>query len=923
MAASLHRKPSAHRGFKGLPTNRWQTIENAAAKIAGQIPATLRARHISGRPTSLFGLAVYFAAFALVAIHSAAQQLAQPASTAKARLSSLIATRQAAATIAGRIAATLRARLFAISCLAWIALVAACPSAWAQAGEWALMSGSSSDNQPGVYGMLGVPAVGDIPGSRQSPVSWTDSNGHLWLFGGVSFDADGNESNLNDLWEFNPSTNEWAWMGGSSTGSQPGVYGTLGVPAPGNIPGSRFAAVSWTDSSGHFWMFGGVGFDANGTGGDLNDLWQFSPSTNEWAWMGGSSTAVNQPGVSGTLGVPAPGNIPGGRIYPVSWTDSSGNLWLFGGASDISGNFDDLWEFNPSTNEWAWMGGSTVSCNGCSPSGVYGTLGTPAPGNIPGRRYGAVSWTDTRGHLWLFGGYGDGANSTGGHLNDLWQFNPSTNEWAWMGGSGIATCNQEGWCGSSGVYGTLGEPAAGNNPGSRLVAVSWTDSSGNLWLFGGGGFDANGTPGSLNDLWQFNPSTNEWAWMGGSSTVPNCGNFGWCGQPGVYGTLGTPAPGNIPGGRGQAVGWTDSSGHLWLFGGGVELETENDLWEYWPTGATTTPVMTWPAPAAITYGTALSAAQLDATTIVAGTFEYSPAAGTVLGTGTQTLSVTFDPTDTTDYSTARASVALTVNPATPVITWPTPSAITYGTALSATQLDAGTTVPGSFIYTPAAGAVLNAGTQTLNVTFKPNDATDYTTAKASVALVVNPAITFAPLTSPVVYGVPPIHLEATSASGREVHFRVKSGRGFVHHHSWLTITGAGTVVVAAYLEGGPEVTQSIVVNKATPEMKLESWPHSIAQGQWITFKARLRGDCDRPNEVDFDRRTDAGCDRPTGKVTFFDGETRLGESWVHRDGEAVFTTDTLSAGRNSITAVYGGDENYIGVSSTPLDITVQ
>jgi hypothetical protein len=195
----------------------------------------------------------------------------------------------------------------------------------------------------------------------------------------------------------------------------------------------------------------------------------------------------------------------------------------------------------------------------------------------------------------------------------------------------------------------------------------------------------------------------------------------------------------------------------------------------------------------------------------------------------------------------------------------------------------------------------------LNVTFKPNDATDYSTAKASVTLVVNPlqAINFAPLTSPVVYGVPPIHLHATSVSGREVHFRVRSGPGFVHHDR-LTITGAGTIVVAAYLERGPEVTQSIVVDKATPTIRLESRPHSIAQGQWITFKARLRG---------------AG-DTPHGKVTFFDGETRLGEGWVNWDGEAQFSTNSLSAGTNSITAVYRGDGNYVGVTSSPLDITV-
>ena len=47
--------------------------------------------------------------------------------------------------------------------------------------------------------------------------------------------------------------------------------------------------------------------------------------------------------------------------------------------------------------------------------------------------------------------------------------------------------------------------------------------------------------------------------------------------------------------------------------------------------------------------------------------------------------------------------------ATPTITWSTPADITYGTALSATQLNATASVPGTFVYTPAAGTVLNAG----------------------------------------------------------------------------------------------------------------------------------------------------------------------------------------------------------------------
>jgi hypothetical protein len=154
-----------------------------------------------------------------------------------------------------------------------------------------------------------------------------------------------------------------------------------------------------------------------------------------------------------------------------------------------------------------------------------------------------------------------------------------------------------------------------------------------------------------------------------------------------------------------------------------------------------TPAITWAAPASIAYGMALSSTQLDASSNVAGAFVYTPAGGSVLKAGLQTLSVTFTPTDTTDYKVATATVTLTVNQATPAITWATPAAITYGTALSATQLDASSTVAGTFVYSPAAGAVLPVGPQTLSVMFTPTDTTDYTTTAATVPLTVN-AITY-------------------------------------------------------------------------------------------------------------------------------------------------------------------------------------
>jgi hypothetical protein len=67
------------------------------------------------------------------------------------------------------------------------------------------------------------------------------------------------------------------------------------------------------------------------------------------------------------------------------------------------------------SNEWAWMSGSTTEGS----FGVYGTEGTPAPQNVPGSRSEAVTWTDQKGNLWLFGGEGFDSAGNSGYLNDF------------------------------------------------------------------------------------------------------------------------------------------------------------------------------------------------------------------------------------------------------------------------------------------------------------------------------------------------------------------------------------------------------------------------------------------------------------------------------------------------------------------------
>ncbi len=430
-----------------------------------------------------------------------------------------------------------------------------CSNGPATTNIWTWESGSNQTNNAGSYGSLGIPASTNLPPSRGSAVSWEDTTGNFWLFGGTAGETVGY---FNDLWEY--AAGEWTWMSGSNLESQTGSYGTVGVAAPSNAPQARGRSAHWTDAAGNFWLFGGHGYIVfTNQSGDLSDLWKYGAGA--WTWVGGPR-GYNQPASYGVLGIGATGNIPGPRHNSVSWTDAMGNFWLYGGfgidSAGATGDLNDIWKYDGT--QWTWVGGSDLS--GQPP--VYGTQGISSSSNTPGGRDGSVVWTDSSGRLWLFGGETNFINGVYGSydFNDLWAY--SGDQWTWIGGSNVT--NQ------MGSYGVLGAASSTNIPGARDGAASWTDTAGHFWLLGG-----EDNAGNLyNDLWEY--SAGEWTWVGGSNV---------CCQSGVYGTLGTPALTNVAGARYRASSWTDSSGNLWLFGGtdnsSLFGEGEfNDLWRYQP-----------------------------------------------------------------------------------------------------------------------------------------------------------------------------------------------------------------------------------------------------------------------------------------------------------------------------------------------------
>lgn len=432
---------------------------------------------------------------------------------------------------------------------------------------WTWVGGDSLAERNGVYGTMGISSAANKPGARKLSSTWTDSLGNFYLFGGYGFGKSGPYPGaLNDLWKYNIDSALWTWIGGDSTvdvlenaGHPAGRhsasawkdkqgnfwlyggmdiedpntfsaigfsdlwkynpaantwtrikdngfnfypnYGNIGVGGITNSPGSRCGAAAWTDTLGVLWLFGGMRYSGEYTPAgrhnnqptniqdalflNCGDLWKYDTGTSLWTWVKGDSIAEQLGNAVGEMGTESVFNRPGARKGSATWLDKTSNqLWLFGGAG-----FDDLWRYNIATGNWSWMKGNSTIWHPAS----YGTAGEASPENNPGGRNEPVAWTDNIGNFWLFGG-----ETQNDILNDLWKYNLQSNEWTWLKGS---FQNQEGH------YGELGNEAPENIPPARSLGASWTDSLGNLWMFGGNGNPSWYNTKCLGDLWKIYAGT--------------------------------------------------------------------------------------------------------------------------------------------------------------------------------------------------------------------------------------------------------------------------------------------------------------------------------------------------------------------------------------------------------------------------------
>jgi subtilase family serine protease len=249
------------------------------------------------------------------------------------------------------------------------------------------------------------------------------------------------------------------------------------------------------------------------------------------------------------------------------------------------------------------------------------------------------------------------------------------------------------------------------------------------------------------------------------------------------------------------------------------------------------------------------------------------------------------------------------SPITPSLTWTNPTAIVYGAALSGVQLNATADVPGTFAYNPAAGAVLNAGTNILSVVFTPNDTFDYNSVTTSVTQVVTPAQLSVTANN------------ATRVYGQSNPAFTASYSGFVNGDGVGVLTGSPSLTTTATAGSSvadspyPIVAADGTLNAVNYTFVFDSGQLTITPASSANAVSSSANPAPTGSNVIFTATLTAvfpGSGTPTGTVQFFADSASLGSPVALVSGVASISTSSLSLGMHTISNLYLGDGNFLG-----------
>ena len=202
---------------------------------------------------------------------------------------------------------------------------------------------------------------------------------------------------------------------------------------------------------------------------------------------------------------------------------------------------------------------------------------------------------------------------------------------------------------------------------------------------------------------------------------------------------------------------------------------------------------------------------------------------TILKAGTTTITASQAGNDMFE-SAANVQQQVTINKSTPSITWTNPADVVYGTALGPTQLNASSSIDGTFAYIPISGTRLNAGNnQNLSVTFAPTDAGNYNSATKQVSINVTKAqqqVNFPTLPDETIRDAA-FNLTASASSSLPVSFSSNSDKISIANNQ-VTLLKAGRVSITASQVGNENynvassVTQPFCIKPAKPTVTISN-----------------------------------------------------------------------------------------------------
>jgi hypothetical protein len=404
--------------------------------------------------------------------------------------------------------------------------------------QWAFLGGYLDSSIPNgnSYSGLGLLSPLNKPSSREHCGSGIFNN-KIWIFGG-----NGNGAG-SDIWSYDIALRSWVYVSNRGFAE---IYTDKNIESQTAHPGNRSRMASAMDKKGNFWLFGGETQDLGYHTG-WNDLWKFNTTTNNWTWLGGSTSHT----AAGSYQTAEP-DWPRSRYRARGWFDEDDNYWIFGGLFYDGVNppypMNDMWKYNVLTAKWTC---ETGDCNMLhppnTPGGVYpSTYPSTSTAYKPRARADYNYWLDNDGNFILYGGFNGEVHSGGSVLWDTWKYKPKTREWTlltqegapsatspgwqaealcWLGNDGLPwmkLANRSIWKFKNGKWypqrfeapDTWAPPILLNNqafvanalnqPGSQYTTFDHIKTDSAVYLFNGYGLGINNVPNYMGALWKYN-----------------------------------------------------------------------------------------------------------------------------------------------------------------------------------------------------------------------------------------------------------------------------------------------------------------------------------------------------------------------------------------------------------------------------------